>query len=80
MLELLDIPDRFDEEGKVKKTTKLAETTTSTRKTPVRKKKTNSPSEEEIRFRAYELFLERGGEPGFEEEDWFRAEDQLRQV
>ena len=32
------------------------------------------PSHAEIARRAYELFEERGGEPGREWEDWFRAE------
>jgi Protein of unknown function (DUF2934) len=33
--------------------------------------------EEEIRRRAYELFEERGGIPGAENEDWFRAEREI---
>jgi hypothetical protein len=34
-----------------------------------------SPSrEEEIRRRAYEIYLGRGGEPGYETEDWLQAE------
>ncbi len=36
------------------------------------------PSDEEIRNRAYELFLERGGTPGSELEDWARAEEELK--
>lgn len=34
--------------------------------------------EEEIRRRAYELYLERAGRPGNPHEDWFRAEQQVR--
>ena len=34
--------------------------------------------EEEIRRRAYELFLERGGTPGHESEDWITAEQEVR--
>ena len=34
--------------------------------------------EEEIRRRAYELFLERGGTPGHESEDWISAEREVR--
>jgi hypothetical protein len=34
--------------------------------------------EEEIRRRAYELFLERGGTPGHESEDWITAEREVR--
>ena len=33
--------------------------------------------EEEIRRRAYELFQERGGVPGAENEDWLRAEREI---
>ncbi len=34
--------------------------------------------EEQIRARAYQLFLERGGHGGSAEEDWFRAEAEVR--
>jgi len=33
--------------------------------------------EEEIRVRAYELYLERGGQDGFHQEDWSRAEAEI---
>lgn len=33
--------------------------------------------EEEIRNRAYEIYLQRGGQPGDESEDWLRAEREL---
>ena len=34
--------------------------------------------ETKIRERAYELYLERGSMPGFEHEDWLRAEREVR--
>jgi DUF2934 family protein len=34
--------------------------------------------EEEIRRRAYELYLERGGMPGNPSQDWLVAEEQVR--
>ena len=34
-------------------------------------------SEQEIRGRAYEIYLERGAQPGHELEDWLRAEREL---
>lgn len=37
------------------------------------------PSEETIRFRAYELFLARGGEHGRHLDDWLAAERELRE-
>jgi hypothetical protein len=35
------------------------------------------PSEEEISRRAYELYLQRSGEPGKDVEDWMTAEREL---
>jgi len=34
--------------------------------------------EEEIRRRAYELYEERGRQEGFHQEDWIRAEEEVR--
>jgi hypothetical protein len=36
------------------------------------------PTHEEIARRAYELFLERGGDGGHDSDDWLRAEAELR--
>jgi hypothetical protein len=36
-------------------------------------------SEEEIRARAYEIYLDRNGEPGDPVQDWLRAEAELSQ-
>ena len=36
-----------------------------------------SMCDEEIRRRAYELYLERGAQPGLELEDWLQAEREL---
>jgi hypothetical protein len=33
--------------------------------------------QEEIRTRAYELYIERGGQDGFDQEDWARAEREI---
>jgi len=45
-----------------------------TKATPVRG---SHPTEEEMRIRAYELFLERGDPARTETEDWLRAEREL---
>jgi hypothetical protein len=37
----------------------------------------HSTREEEIRGRAYEIYLERGAQSGFELEDWLQAEREL---
>jgi hypothetical protein len=37
----------------------------------------HKPSHEEIRLRAYEIYLERGGLPGNELDDWLQAEREL---
>ena len=34
----------------------------------------DSPSLEEIRIRAYEIYMERGGQPGHDLDDWLQAE------
>jgi hypothetical protein len=36
-----------------------------------------APSHEQIRLRAYEIFLERGGFPSNELDDWLQAEREL---
>jgi len=36
------------------------------------------PLQGEIEWRAYQIFLERGGTDGHAEEDWLRAEYELR--
>lgn len=36
-----------------------------------------SPNHDEIRRRAYEIYLERGGLPGEELEDWLQAEREI---
>jgi len=36
-----------------------------------------STPEQEIRNRAYEIYLQRGAQPGYELEDWLQAEREL---
>ncbi len=35
------------------------------------------PTDEQIRERAYELYLQRGGAPGLDVDDWLAAEQEL---
>jgi Protein of unknown function (DUF2934) len=37
----------------------------------------DSPREQAIRNRAYEIYLQRGGQSGYELEDWLQAEREL---
>jgi Protein of unknown function (DUF2934) len=37
----------------------------------------DSTREQEIRDRAYEIYLQRGAQPGYELEDWLQAEREL---
>ncbi len=37
----------------------------------------HSTHEQQIRIRAYEIYLQRGGQPGYELEDWLQAEREL---
>jgi hypothetical protein len=38
----------------------------------------DDPTDEEIRARAYEMYLERGGHHGLDFDDWVRAERELK--
>ena len=38
----------------------------------------NAGRDEKIRFRAYEIYLERGEQPGRELDDWLQAERELK--
>ncbi len=37
----------------------------------------DSTRAQEIRDRAYEIYLQRGGQPGYEVDDWLQAEREL---
>ncbi len=37
-----------------------------------------SPTTEQVQQRAFELYLERGGEDGYDVEDWLAAESELK--
>lgn len=39
----------------------------------------SQPTEEQVRQRAYEIYQERGGQHGLHEDDWTRAERELRE-
>jgi len=54
---------------------------TSTRKQDSSSRRPHgTPSYDDIARRAYELFLERGGESGRDADDWLRAESELTAV
>ena len=38
----------------------------------------NAARDEKIRFRAYQIYLERGEQPGHELDDWLQAERELK--
>jgi hypothetical protein len=40
----------------------------------------SEPSEEDIRRRAYQMYLDRGGDHGGDFDDWLRAEEELRKT
>jgi hypothetical protein len=48
--------------------------------TPRRGRKDHEPSYDDIARRAYQLYEERCGEHGRDQEDWFQAERELRQI
>jgi hypothetical protein len=37
----------------------------------------NQPTHDEIRIRAYQIYLARGGDHGLDEQDWLQAEGEL---
>jgi len=45
---------------------------------PARETPRREATDEEIRQRAYEIYLDRGAAPGFELDDWLQAERELR--
>jgi Protein of unknown function (DUF2934) len=40
----------------------------------------HSTGEQEIRERAYEIYLQRGAQPGYELEDWLQTERELSKL
>jgi len=48
------------------------------RQEPPRETPRHKVTDEEIRQGAYEIYLARGAAPGFEVEDWLKAERELR--
>jgi len=42
--------------------------------------KVDYPTEEAVRARAHQIFLERGGQPGHDMDDWLQAEYELMQL
>src|SRR6266853_5205360 len=53
---------------------------TSVQRQPDATSARSTPSDEEIRRRAYEIYLERGDLAGDEIDDWLRAERELQKV
>ena len=60
---------------------KMSQTASIKKTSPIEPSKVNSqdqPTIEEIRRRAYEIYLSRNGAPGDEVQDWLRAETEIR--
>jgi hypothetical protein len=55
----------------------MAKTMESTSSATQKPRTNGNPTQAEIALRAYHIYLERGGEPGKEHEDWMQAERQL---
>lgn len=66
-----------------RKASKAASQRSAPRRATVKKRAANTvdfaPSENEVRERAFQIFMNRGGEPGHEMEDWLQAERELRE-
>ncbi len=66
--------------GSKSRSKKAAATTQTTTVSAVAEGRTTGPAvnlDEEIRRRAYEIYLERQGNPGDESEDWLAAEREV---
>ena len=61
-----------------KKTTKPEKTAVPNQPASDETRPNRAPTHEEISRRAYELWAKRGGEGGNAQEDWLRAEQELR--
>jgi Protein of unknown function (DUF2934) len=57
----------------------MAKHKTQTHEGSRRVKPSNTDLEEQIRLRAYELYEQRGGEHGYDLDDWLQAESELTQ-
>ena len=55
-------------------------TTATTKKPSTESKIETLPLEDQIRRRAYELYVQRGNESGSELDDWLQAEDEIRRA
>jgi hypothetical protein len=63
--------------SKPRRSASMEAETTSTQATASEVQVENSTREEEIRIRAYKIYVERGEQPGRELEDWLQAEREL---
>ncbi len=72
--------------SRAKRTSSTARNNSGAKNTPVPQSPKVNPGsipvtpalEEQVRLRAYELFLQRGGFWGNPEQDWFQAESEVR--
>jgi len=51
----------------------------STRETKERSAVRGEPTQDEVRKRAFEIYVRRGRQPGREKDDWAQAERELRE-
>ena len=72
------IPARFGSRASKPQTTRRGPDLRRSATEVIRPGSLHSTPEQEIRRRAYEIFLERGSEPGHELSDWLQAERELR--
>jgi hypothetical protein len=74
----LPIKNVLSANGRGRQTTNNEGNKTMTKDVQRKRVATADPKiEEEIRQRAYELFEARGGQDGYELEDWFSAEEEI---
>lgn len=62
---------------KSRKKTPIATSESTARSSRIQNPRTTGSTEEQIRLRAYEIYVERGRADGQEREDWIQAEKEL---
>jgi hypothetical protein len=58
----------------------IATSKSAARSSRIQDRRPTGPTEEQIRFRAYDLYVERGRADGQDLEDWFQAEKELTAI
>ena len=65
---------------KSRKKAPIATSESAARSSRIQNPRATGPNEEQIRLRAYEIYVERGRADGKDREDWIQAEKELTEI